>query len=102
MSDIVVELKRRNWTDAKIARELGMDQDEILRLAQVSGLAEMFSSRQFSNAWESDDDDMESVLGVGVEADILDGQKGYDEAEAEQGAASQPDFVSSLFGTDAE
>lgn len=36
MSDIVVELKRRNWTDERIARELGMDQDEILRLCQTS------------------------------------------------------------------
>ena len=33
MSDIVVELKRRNWTDEKISKNLGMDQDEILRQA---------------------------------------------------------------------
>lgn len=52
MSDIVVELKRRNWSDAKIGRELGMDSDEVLRLAQISGLAEMFSDRDFSEAWE--------------------------------------------------
>lgn len=32
MSDIVVELKRRSWSDEKIAKQLGMDQDEILRL----------------------------------------------------------------------
>lgn len=52
MSDIVVDLKRRNWTDEKIGRELGMDADEVLRLAQISGLAEMFSDREFSEAWE--------------------------------------------------
>lgn len=52
MSDIVVELKRRNWSDAKIARELGMDPDEVLRLSQISGLAEMFADREFSEAWE--------------------------------------------------
>ena len=73
MSDIVVELKRRNWSDAKIARELGMDQDEILRLAQVSGLAEMFSKREFSKAWEPNEEDMDSVLGVGDNAvELLD------------------------------
>jgi ParB-like chromosome segregation protein Spo0J len=52
MSEIVVELKRRNWSDERIRRELGMDADEVLRLAQVSGLAEMFKDREFSEAWE--------------------------------------------------
>lgn len=52
MSDIVIELKRRNWSDEKIARELGMDQDEILRLCQISGLAELFTDQQFSEAWD--------------------------------------------------
>jgi len=40
MSEIVLELKRRNWSDKKIGKELGMDPDEVLRLAQISGLAE--------------------------------------------------------------
>jgi len=52
MSDIVVELKRRNWSDEKIGKQLGMDPDEVLRLTQISGLAEMFSDREFSEAWE--------------------------------------------------
>jgi hypothetical protein len=52
MSDIVIELKRRNWTDERIARDLGMDQDEILRLCQITGLAEMFSDKQFSASWD--------------------------------------------------
>ena len=41
MSDIVIELKKRNWSDERIAKELGMDADEVLRLCQVSGLAEV-------------------------------------------------------------
>jgi ParB-like chromosome segregation protein Spo0J len=53
MSDIVVELKRRNWSDEKIGRELGMDPDEVLRLCQITGLAEMFADREFSEAWEA-------------------------------------------------
>lgn len=53
MSDIVVELKRRNWSDEKIGRELGMDADEVLRLTQITGLAEMFKDRDFSQAWEA-------------------------------------------------
>ena len=54
MSEIVVELARRNWSDAKIGRELGMDPDEVLRLKQISGLAEMFADEEFSEAWEVD------------------------------------------------
>lgn len=52
MSDIVVELKKRNWSDDKIAKELGMDADEILRLCQISGLAELFSDSEFSRSWD--------------------------------------------------
>lgn len=54
MSDIVVELARRNWNDEKIARELGMDADEVLRLKQITGLAELFAQEGFSEAWEPD------------------------------------------------
>lgn len=54
MSDIVIELKRRNWSDNKIAKELGMDADEVLRLTQITGLAEMFADHDFSEAWEVD------------------------------------------------
>lgn len=52
MSQIVLELSRRNWSDARIAKELGMDDDEILRLKQISGLAELFADEEFSAAWE--------------------------------------------------
>lgn len=52
MSDIVVELARRNWSDQRIARELGMDADEVLRLKQITGLAELFAEEEFSEAWE--------------------------------------------------
>lgn len=71
MSDIVVELKKRNWSDAKIGRELGMEPDEVLRLAQVSGLAEMFADKEFSEAWEWDD-------GERPEEDGQDGKQGED------------------------
>jgi len=55
MSEIVVDLKKRNWSDEKIGRELGMDSDEVLRLSQISGLAEMFKDQEFSMAWEVDE-----------------------------------------------
>lgn len=52
MSEIVRDLARRNWSDQKIAKELGMEPDEVLRLKQISGLAELFADREFSQAWE--------------------------------------------------
>lgn len=55
MSDIVQELARRNWSDAKIAKNLGMEPDEVLRLKQISGLAEMFANQEFSEAWEAEE-----------------------------------------------
>lgn len=51
MADIVVDLSRRNWSDEKIATELGMEPDEVLRLKQVTGLASLFADREFSEAW---------------------------------------------------
>lgn len=54
MSDIVVDLARRNWSNEKISQELGMEPDEVLRLRQVSGLADLFADRDFSEAWEAD------------------------------------------------
>lgn len=59
MADIVIELKRRNWSDKKIGKELGMDADEVLRLTQITGLAEMFQDKEFSEAWEVDMSDEE-------------------------------------------
>lgn len=56
MSDIVQELARRNWSDAKIGKHLGMEPDEVLRLKQIGGLAELFADEEFSEAWEADDE----------------------------------------------
>jgi len=55
MSDIVVELKNRNWKDSRIARELGMDEDEVLRLCQITGLESLFEDKDFSKSWEAGD-----------------------------------------------
>lgn len=52
MADIVVELKRRNWSDARISKNLGMDEDEVLRLCQITGMAELFADADFSKSWD--------------------------------------------------
>lgn len=55
MSEIVIELKNRNWTNQRIAKQLGMDEEEVLRLCQISGLEHLFTDADFSRAWESSD-----------------------------------------------
>jgi len=54
MSDIVMDLKKRNWSDEKISKNLGMDADEVLRLCQIGGLTELFADKEFSQAWEAE------------------------------------------------
>ena len=54
MSEIVQELSRRNWSDQKIGKEIGMEPDEVLRLKQISGLADLFANNEFTEAWEID------------------------------------------------
>lgn len=50
-SKLVASLTRHHWTDKKIGKELGMDPEEVLRMKQVTGLAEIFSDEEFSQAW---------------------------------------------------
>lgn len=54
MCEIVLELKRRNWSNKKIGNQLGMDADEILRLSQITGLKDIFEDEEFSRAWEAE------------------------------------------------
>ena len=48
---LVTMLKKHNWTNARIGMELGMDADEVLRLKQITGLAEAFKNEEFSKSW---------------------------------------------------
>lgn len=52
MSNIVAELTTAGMSDAWIIRHIGMDKDELLRLKQITGLAALFSDKDFSQAWD--------------------------------------------------
>lgn len=56
MSNIIAELHNIGRSDAWIAKHLGMDQDEILRLKQITGLAALFKDSGFSRAWKAGDE----------------------------------------------
>ncbi|MEQ3696120.1 MAG: ParB N-terminal domain-containing protein [Pseudomonadales bacterium] len=49
---LILRLKELNWTNDEIGKELGMDSDEVLRMQQITGLAEAFKNDDFSTAWD--------------------------------------------------
>ena len=52
MSNIVKELHELGRSDAWISKHLGMDQDEILRLKQITRLAALFKDVEIGRAWK--------------------------------------------------
>jgi len=52
MADLVAELSNSGYSDAEIMKKLGMDADEVLRLKQFTGLADLFENCDFSESWE--------------------------------------------------
>lgn len=62
MSNIIRELHELGRSDAWIARNLGMEPDEILRLKQITGLAALFRETRFSRAWRpAEEEGMEDI-----------------------------------------
>ncbi len=57
MSNIIRELSEIGRSDAWIAKHLGMDQDEILRLKQITGLMTLFKDTEFGRAWLPTDEE---------------------------------------------
>jgi len=51
MSNIIAELIEIGKNEKWISQHLGMSADEILRLKQVTGLAALFTNKEFSQSW---------------------------------------------------
>lgn len=52
MKNIVADLVQAGMSDQWIAKHIGMDPDELLRLKQITGLAALFKDKEFSRSWE--------------------------------------------------
>lgn len=52
MSNIVAELLEMGKSDSWICRNIGMSADELLRLKQITGLANLFKDEEFSKSWK--------------------------------------------------
>ena len=52
MGDLIQTLVEQGATDEEIARHLGMEKEEVYRLKQVTGIAELFKNQTHSRSWE--------------------------------------------------
>lgn len=52
MSDLVVKLESLGLEDDEIAKNLGMESEELLRLKQQLGIAHAFKNVEYANSWE--------------------------------------------------
>lgn len=55
MGDLVIALIKQGVSDDEIAKRLGMELEEVLRLKQVTGIAEVFKNQHYSKSWEMED-----------------------------------------------
>jgi len=61
MSTIVQELVEMGKGDPWICKHVGMSIDELLRLKQITGLASLFTNKDFSASWEADSEKEEFI-----------------------------------------
>ncbi len=52
MGDLVHALVGQGVTDEEISKHLGMDPEEVYRLKQITGIAELFKNQEYSKSWE--------------------------------------------------
>lgn len=55
MGDLVQALINQGATDEEIAKHLGMEIEEVFRLKQITGIAELFKNQQYSKSWIIED-----------------------------------------------
>ncbi len=52
MGDLVQALVEQGISDEEIAQKLGMEIEEVFRLKQITGIAELFKHQIYSKSWE--------------------------------------------------
>lgn len=55
MGDLIRALADQDVDDDEIARKLGMEPEEVFRLKQIAGIAEVFKNQIYSKSWEMRD-----------------------------------------------
>lgn len=57
MGDLVRSLFEQGADDEEIAKNLGMELEEVFRLKQITGIAYLFRNQPYSKSWEMEDVD---------------------------------------------
>ncbi|NCB94715.1 MAG: chromosome partitioning protein ParB [Clostridia bacterium] len=57
MGDLVQGLIDQGATDEEIAQHLGMELEEVFRLKQITGIAEIFKNQTYSKSWHMEEFD---------------------------------------------
>lgn len=52
MGDMVKSLIQQGMSEDQISEHLGMQLEEVFRLKQITGIAELFKNQMYSQAWE--------------------------------------------------
>jgi ParB-like chromosome segregation protein Spo0J len=55
MGNLVRGLTEQGMTDEEISQHLGMEDEEVFRLKQITGIAELFKDQEYSAAWEMEE-----------------------------------------------
>ena len=55
MGDLVQALVNQGMEDEDISKHLGMEMEEVFRLKQITGIAELFKNQSYSRSWEMED-----------------------------------------------
>lgn len=55
MGDLVKAMIDQGVTDEEISKHLGMDLEEVFRLKQITGIAELFKNQTYSKSWVMED-----------------------------------------------
>jgi len=53
MANIVFKMLDNGWSDAQICNEIGLEEEELLRLKHVTGSSKLFENVEYKKAWES-------------------------------------------------
>ena len=85
----VALLKIRVGENSPVDLHAGMDMDEVLRLCQITGLAEAFSNQEFSKAWD--------VEGAVTESDFKELTDNVDELNSHINSMDSLDMTDMVF-----
>lgn len=55
MGDLIQGLLNQGMTDEEISKHLGMEMEEVFRLKQITGIAELFKNQTYSKSWEMEE-----------------------------------------------